>query len=84
MMNDQFLNEEHSLPEAGRGNVVQWHVYRYLGEARAHIPHIKLGDGQRLVGGHSHDSIGKLWWVGVAVDDTRRWGNRLAINKHSG
>jgi len=83
-MNEQFLNEERAIPEAGYGNVVQWHVYRRLGEARAHLAHIMLGEGQRVVGGHSHDSIGDLWWVGVEVDDIRRWGNPGAINKHSG
>ncbi len=82
-MNDQFLNEERPLPQNGRGNVVQWHVYRRIGEARAHLTHIMLGQGQHIVGGHSHDSIGDLWWVGVEVDNIGHWGNRSAINKHS-
>ncbi len=83
-MNEQFLSEDRPLPEAGQGNIVQWHVYRQFSEARAHLAHIMLGQGQRIVGGHSRDSIGDLWWVGVEVEDVHRWGNPGAINKHAG
>jgi hypothetical protein len=29
------------------------------------------------------DSVGKLWWVGVEVDDLKLWGHSGAINKHA-
>lgn len=77
-----FLTEERPLPSAaGKGNVVQWQVFRDRGDAQAHIRAVRLGEGQRLVGGYSRDSIGPFWWVGVQVDDLELWGNLQAINK---
>lgn len=83
MARAEFLNQDRPLPQAGSGNVVQWHVYRSQREARNHVADVMLGEGQHLTGGHSSDSIGDLWWVGVQVDDLKRWGNRSAINKHA-
>ncbi|NIR62079.1 MAG: hypothetical protein GWO02_22640 [Gammaproteobacteria bacterium] len=77
----EFLSQERPLPHGGRDNVVQWHVFRTREAAEAFAPSVRLGAGQRLVGGYSRDSIGPLWWVGVQVDDIERWGNRQAVNK---
>ncbi len=82
---DHLFLDERPLPAVrGEGNIVQWHVFRSREEAERFVPAVRLGPGQQLVGGRSSDSIGPLWWVGVRVDDLERWGNRLAINKHSG
>jgi len=80
-----FLSHERALPSAeGPGNVVQWHVFRTREAAEAFVPSVRLGEGQRLVGGMSRDSVGALWWLGVEVEDIQRWGNRMAVNKHAG
>lgn len=79
-----FLTQERSLPDgSGRGNVVQWHVFRDREQAEAFIPAIQLAAGQQLVGGYSRDSIGPFWWVGVQVEQIERWGHPGAINKHA-
>lgn len=77
------LDHELALPEGhGRDGVVQWHVFRTREQAEAFLPGIRLGEGQHLVGGYTRDSVGPLWWLGVQVEDIRRWGNRAAVNKH--
>lgn len=79
-----FLKEERRLPSRDTNlRVVQWHVFRDLDEAADYAGHIRLGPGQHIVGGADHDSVGRLWWVGVEVDDLARWGNRAAVNKHA-
>lgn len=79
-----FLTQERSLPDgSGRGNVVQWHVFRDRTQAEDFIPAIQLDEGQGLVGGYSRDSIGPFWWVGVQVANLSHWGNRSAINKRA-
>jgi hypothetical protein len=66
-----FFNEHHDLPVSSASNkVVTWHVFRTL-------------KGQRIVGGMDSDTIGKLWWVGVEVEDIASWGNHGAVNKHA-
>lgn len=78
-----FLEEEKSLPEGhGADHVVQWHVFRSRSQAEAFAHGIYLEGGQELVGGHTRDSIGLLYWVGVYVADLEQWGNRAAVNKH--
>ncbi|HQU14958.1 MAG: hypothetical protein B7Z66_01850 [Chromatiales bacterium 21-64-14] len=79
-----FLTERALPREPGDGNVVQWHAFRRREDAERFGPAVRLGPGQRLVGGHTRDSVGPLWWVGVQVDDLSRWGNRQAINKRAG
>lgn len=80
----RILEQERRLPlRRGSHNVVQWHVFRSAGQARDYARHIKLGEGQRIVGGRDDDSVGPLWWVGVEVDDLARWGNRSAVNKRA-
>ncbi|WP_018953678.1 hypothetical protein [Thioalkalivibrio sulfidiphilus] len=83
MVDEDFLAHELALPEGhGKDHVVQWHVFRSREAAEAFMPHVKLAEGQQLVGGYTRDSVGPLWWVGVQVDDLDRWGNRTAVNKH--
>lgn len=60
---------------------VCWHVFRERRDALEFARHIQLESGQRLIGGMSRDSIGTLWWAGVAVEDINAWGNRGAVNK---
>jgi hypothetical protein len=82
MRDVDMLSHELALPEGrGRDNVVQWHAFRSRSAAESFLPGMHLGEGQRLVGGYTRDSIGPLWWVGVQVDDVERWGNRGAVNK---
>ncbi len=79
-----ILNEYRSLPVSDASNrVVSWHVFRTHSEAEEYAESIRLCDGQRIVGGMDSDTIGKLWWVGVEVDDIARWGNPAAVNKHA-
>lgn len=83
MHEEDLLNHELALPEGkAQDRVVQWHVFRTREQAQAFMPGVRLGAGQRLVGGYTRDSIGPLWWVGVQVDDLARWGNLQAVNKH--
>jgi hypothetical protein len=82
MLDVDMLSHEVALPEGqGRDGVVQWHAFRSRSAAEDFVPGMKLGAGQRLVGGYTRDSIGPLWWVGVQVDDIESWGNRAAVNK---
>lgn len=78
----EFLSQERSLPgKTGKGNVVQWCVFRSKEAAIEHVRAVRLSPGQHLVGGYSRDSIGPLWWIGVRVDSLSDWGNKSAINK---
>ncbi|ADC72476.1 MULTISPECIES: hypothetical protein [unclassified Thioalkalivibrio] len=80
-----FLDQEHSLPEGhGHDKIVQWHVFRDRERAEHFADHVELGEGQELVGGWTRDSVGKLYWVGVHVEDLERWGNVGAVHKHTG
>lgn len=81
---DEMLAAKRALPSGGSaGRVVQWHVFRRADEAKAYAGHIMLGAGQRVVGGWDEDSVGRVYWVGVEVDDLERWGNRAAVNKRA-
>jgi len=83
-MKHEFLANHRPLPAHNSENkVVQWHVFRNAAQADEYAEHIRLGAGQSIVGGFDSDSIGKLWWVGVEVDDLTRWGNAAAVNKHA-
>lgn len=59
--------------------IVFWRTFRSADKAIAFSQAIMLGDGQELVGGHTHDSVGELYWIGVHVDDLAKWGNTKAI-----
>ncbi|NOT16802.1 MAG: hypothetical protein HOP20_01885 [Sulfuriferula sp.] len=83
-MNTQFLSQISAMPTRdAENNVVSWHVFRSLSDAECYADNIRLAHGQYVVGGIDFDSVGSLWWVGVAVDDMARWGNVSAINKHA-
>lgn len=80
----QLLTRMRQVPTRdNHDQVVSWHVFRTLSEAESYAEHVVLNDGQYLVGGTDHDSIGTLWWVGVEVDDIAKWGNGTAVNKHA-
>ena len=84
MTDSDVLARERPIPDgSGTDGVVHWRVFRRAEDARAYIPAIQLGDGQRIVGGYSRDSVGALWWLGVQVDNVSAWGNLSAINKHA-
>ena len=84
-MNEQtILDSDAPLPRGdGSDGVVHWHVFRSREQAEQFTTCIRLDEGQSLVGGVTNDSVGKLWWLGVRVDDIERWGNRQALNKHA-
>lgn len=84
MIEQDILEQERALPDGtGSDGVVHWRVFRDREHARGYVPAIQLGNGQRIVGGYSRDSVGALWWVGVQVENVRAWGNLSAINKHA-
>lgn len=83
MPNDHFLDEAREVPSVvPMARVVNWSIFRSREAAGEHLPHVHLGAGQALVGGHGQDSIGPYWWVGVQVDDIGHWGDVAAVNKH--
>lgn len=66
-------------PEQTR--VVYWHVFRRREDVPAFARWIMLEPGEELVAGHCEDDLGRLWWLGVRVDDLEKWGNRRAVHK---
>lgn len=75
-----LLKQQCALPQdAEAERIVMWKVFRSLAEALEYPRHIMLGADQSLVGGHSQDSAGDLWWVGVKVANLETWGNSQAI-----
>ena len=79
-----MLERARGLPVRGlQTRVVMWHVFRDPERADEFASHIVLAEGQRVVGGVDRDSLGRLWWVGVEVDDLSLWGNIGAIHKHA-
>lgn len=80
-----LLKQPCALPQDAKAErIVMWKVFRSLGEALEYPRHIMLGPDQSLVGGHSEDSAGELWWVGVKVADLQAWGNSQAIQLRGG
>ncbi|MFZ5557714.1 MAG: hypothetical protein ACOZDY_13505 [Pseudomonadota bacterium] len=81
---EDVLQVRRPLPSSGGAErVVHWHVFRSAAEARSYAGNIILGAGQQVVGGWDEDSVGRVYWVGVEVDDLARWGNRAAVNKRA-
>ena len=77
---EDLLKQSCPLPQDAKAErVVMWKVFRSLDEALEYRRHIMLGADQSLVGGHSEDSAGELWWVGVKVANLEAWGNSQAI-----
>ncbi|MHB8254963.1 MAG: hypothetical protein ACYDEV_15015 [Acidiferrobacter sp.] len=63
-------------------NAVNWSLFRYRKEAEDYIDKVRLSDGHDLIGGHSQDSVGDYWWIGVRVQSMKKWGYSQSINKH--
>ncbi len=63
-------------------NAVNWSLFRKRQDAESYLERVRLSDGHELVGGHSRDSIGDYWWVGVRVTSLSTWGHSQSINKH--
>jgi len=63
-------------------NAVNWSIFRQRKKAENYLDQVRLSDGHELIGGHSQDSVGDYWWVGVRVRSVAAWGSRQAINKH--
>ncbi len=83
-MSTQFLSQMSRMPTRDSDNhVVSWHVFRSLSDAENYAENIILSGDQHVVGGIDFDSVGSLWWVGVAVDNVAHWGNVSAVNKHA-
>ena len=74
------LKNERALPEDPvQEKIVLWRMFRSTEDAVKFSGSVMLGDGQELVGGIAHDSVGPLYWVGVHVEDISHWGNTKAI-----
>jgi len=79
------LEQQRPLPEdPAQERIVYWHVFRRPEDVLTFARGISLESDEVMVGGHTHDSIGHLYWVGVQVDDLEVWGNRAAIHKVDG
>ncbi|MGA7799660.1 MAG: hypothetical protein WCC36_02525 [Gammaproteobacteria bacterium] len=79
---DKALDKEQPLPNqdpVGQ-HIVNWHVFRRRESALKFAGNIMLEPGAMLVGGNTSDSVGKLWWVGVRVEDMEKWGQRSAMH----
>ncbi len=70
------LNNERDLPHRANAeqlHVAYSHVFRHPEDALSFAKNILMGEGESLIGGHTEDSIGDLWWVGVRIDDIEQW-----------
>ena len=82
-MTYEILENDHEVPSrAPIANAVNWSVFRHRNEAENYLDRVRLSDGHTLIGGHSQDSVGDYWWVGVQVQSIAKWGSHRAINKH--
>lgn len=82
-MSDAILDVDREVPSrAPIENAVNWSVFRRRAEAEQYLERVILSDGHELIGGHSQDSVGEYWWVGIQVQAIDGWGSRQAINKH--
>lgn len=74
------LKNERALPDDPvQEKIVLWRTFRNTDEAVKFSGSVMLGDGQQLVGGIAHDSVGPLYWLGVHVENVSQWGNTKAI-----
>ena len=81
-MTHEILENDHETPSRSPlANAVNWSLFRRRREAEDYLAHIRLDVGHELIGGHSQDSIGDYWWVGVRVPAISRWGHPQAVNK---
>lgn len=66
------LNAERLLPrDPASERLATWSVFREADKALNYARYVLLNEGETLVGGCLHDSVGTLYWVGVQVPDVR-------------
>lgn len=76
----QVLKQMRHLPtDPKTERVVMWKVFRHEDEALQYSQNILLESDQCIVGGHSTDSAGHFFWLGVQVEDLATWGHTQAI-----
>ena len=80
---EKDLEIERPVPnkDPDQTHVVYWHVFRRREDVVAFAHSVMLEPGEELIAGHCEDDLGRLWWLGVRVDDLAKWGNRSAIHK---
>jgi hypothetical protein len=82
-MTHEILENDHEVPSRSPlVNAVSWALFRRRREAEDYLARVRLNAGHELIGGHSQDSVGDYWWVGVRVPSISAWGHPQAINKH--
>ncbi|MDH5258196.1 MAG: hypothetical protein OEX07_09305 [Gammaproteobacteria bacterium] len=77
VIENQF-NVERALPtkeSIKQLHVSYSHVFRSPESALAFTRGIMLGKGETVIAGHTRDSVGDLWWLGIRVDDFGQWKN---------
>ena len=66
------LSAERPLPDdPAMARLATWSVFRESDKALTYARYVLLDDGDALVGGRTHDSLGALYWVGVQVRDLK-------------
>ena len=82
-MTHEILENDHEVPSRRPlANAFNWSLFRRRQDAEDYLDHVRINDGYELIGGHSQDSVGDYWWVGVRVPSITDWGHTQAINKH--
>jgi hypothetical protein len=82
-MGYEVLENDREVPSrAPVDNAVNWSLFRRRKEAEDYIDRVRLSEGHELIGGHSQDSVGDYWWIGVRVPSVKQWGHPQSINKH--
>lgn len=62
------LDAERPVPDdPAAARLATWSVFRESDKALRYARYVLLDDGDALVGGRTHDSLGALYWVGVQV-----------------
>lgn len=70
------LDAERLLPgDPASERLATWSVFREADKALNYARYVLLNDGETLVGGCLHDSVGTLYWVGVQVPDLKTLGS---------
>lgn len=60
--------DERPLPDdPATARLATWSVFRESDKALTYARYMLLDEGDALVGGRTHDSVGALYWVGVQV-----------------
>lgn len=63
---------ERPLPDdPATARLATWSVFREPDKALTYARYVLLDDGDALVGGRTHDSLGALYWVGVQVRELK-------------